>query len=239
MIKRTDILIERYHVLVSQHNDLIKKGVMQSKAELLTLLTVCKMRARAFVESKNKLWTEYLRLKHQNEKAQKTGVTFLPAVVKLAELKKREEEARTAMAEMGDALIKLLDMWQAAGATYEELLTLCNANYPGMKKQLKDFYQNNTDKQELFSRIVFVHNLDYKNPRDIGFLEDSVDAPLTHCIKEFFLDKMQNDPDIKESVHEAMCRFFPEVMENTLTVRTDEDGIQRLYDKNGECLGEV
>lgn len=234
-MKRTDLLIERYRILADRYNASIAQEYRQDKTEILTLLTACKMCARAVTEIKNRLWTEYLRLNHQNEKVQRSGVTFLPAVVKLEELKAREKEARDAMAEMGAELLKLLDIWQAAGAAYEELLTFCNANYQGMKKQLGKFYED----APTFSDLVFVHNLDYKNPRDTGFVENSVDAPLTHCVKEYFIKKILHDPAGKAAAHEAMLHFFPEVMEHAITVCMDEDGVQRLYDKDGECLGEV
>lgn len=227
-MKRTDLLIERYRILADRYNASIAQEYRQDKTEILTLLTACKMCARAVTEIKNRLWTEYLRLNHQNEKAQRSGVTFLPAVVKLEELKAREKEARDAMAEIGAELLKLLDIWQAAGAAYEELLTFCNANYQGMKKQLGKFYED----APTFSDLVFVHNLDYKNPRDTGFVENSVDAPLTHCVKEYFIKKILHDPAGKAAAHEAMLHFFPEVMEHAMTVCMDEDGVQRLYDKD-------
>ena len=66
-----------------------------------------------------------------------------------------------------------------------------------------------------------------------------LDAPLTHCVKEYFIKKILHDPAGKAAAHEAMLHFFPEIMEHAITVCMDEDGVQRLYDKDGECLGEV
>ena len=58
-------------------------------------------------------------------------------------------------------------------------------------------------------------------------------------LKEYFIKKILHDPAGKAAAHEAMLHFFPEVMEHAITVCMDEDGVQRLYDKDGECLGEV
>ena len=66
-------------------------------------------------------------------------------------------------------------------------------------------------------------------------------APLTHAIKEYWMDRVLHTEDGKRAAHEAMKAIFPEITENALRLVTDADGVQHLIDKDGieiETFGE-
>lgn len=238
-MKNINALLKRREELCEQHNKLLEQGGCPSKQMIQNLLIVYRMLAREITVLHNVRWFEYRRMKHQNERMERAGITFLPAVSRLELLKKQDDEALIGMAELGETLMQLLDKWQAAGASYDELLTFCNANYPGMREQLNDFYNGDSDSERDFSGLVFVHNLDYKNPRDTGCIEYEIDAPLTHCIKEYVTESILHNPEAKAVTCEAMAEAFPGIMDHATFMRTDEDGVRRFYDKDGECIGEA
>lgn len=238
-MKNLNVIEKKYDELCRRHNLRVEQNIRPSKQEVQNLLTVSRMLARAMTEMRNNLWSEYRRMNHQNEKMKRRGISFPLAEKRLEQIKGRLQAARNAMSEVGENLMLLLDKWQITRATYDDLLNFCNANYPGMRKRLEDFYSRNPDSKQDFSGLVFVHNLDYKDPHDKGWIENEIDAPLTHCMKELWSHKLMTDPKVSEGAHHALMKAFPDLMNNIRTLRTDEDGVQRLYDKDGECVGEV
>lgn len=71
----------------------------------------------------------------------------------------------------------MLDLWQQAGATFEDLCNICNRDPAQVRKELLE----SESIDDSFAGLVMVHNLDYKDPRNSGWLEDYIDAPLTHA----------------------------------------------------------
>lgn len=123
----------------------------------------------------------------------------------------------------------MLDLWQLAGATFEDLCNLCNRDPAQVRKELLE----SESTSDSFSGLAMVHNLDYKDPRETGWLEDSVDAPLTHALKAYMQDIMLHTEEGQKAAHAAMEAVFPEIMENAMTVVTGEDGVRRLIDRDG------
>ena len=89
---------------------------------------------------------------------------------------------------------------------------------------------------ESFATLATAFNLDYKDPRNTGWLEDYIDAPLTHALKAYMQDLMLHTEAGKKAAHEAMNAVFPEIMENAMRMVTDEDGVRHLIDKDGEIV---
>lgn len=87
--------------------------------------------------------------------------------------------------------------------------------------------------------MVFVHNLDYKDPRNTGWVEYEIDAPLTHAVKAHWMALVRHTDAGRKAAHKAMNAAFPGITENTLTVITDADGIQHLIDKDGVDIGTI
>ena len=128
----------------------------------------------------------------------------------------------------GESIVVTLDFWQSIGATLADLCNLCNRDYAQVLEQIKP---ERADRE--FSSLIFVYNLDYKDPRNRGWIDFDVDAPFTHAVKEFFLDRMINTPEGREASHRAMEECFPGIMEGALMEVTDADGVRRLIDKDG------
>lgn len=85
---------------------------------------------------------------------------------------------------------------------------------------------------------MFVYNLDYA-PDGTGWIDDKADAPFTHAAKEYMLDIMLHTAKGREASHNALMEVFPEMMENTMTMRVDEFGQKCLYDHEGNLIGPV
>ena len=64
-----------------------------------------------------------------------------------------------------------------------------------------------------------------------------MDAPLTHAVKEYYLDLMLHTKEGREAAHSALEASFPEIMENALRLVTDADGVKHLVDKDGVEVG--
>lgn len=122
--------------------------------------------------------------------------------------------------------------WQSTGATLDDLCSLCNRDPEQVREELDPT-------EKLFSEMVFVHNLDYKDPRSTGWVEYEIDAPLTHAVKAHWIDLVRHTEAGRKAAHEAFEAVFPEIAENALTVVTDADGIQHLIDKDGVDVGTV
>lgn len=214
----------------------------------LTLLVLYRLRARAAHEWRMNRREELRGLERAVRKSEADGVTcvFSKRVID----RRREEctEAAKALANIGELIVHTLNIWQGAGATFDDLCNLCNRNPEQARKELYDFYHRDPDfvdeesgdewiEREPFSVLATVHNLDYKNPYDTGFLEDSVDAPLTHALKAHMLDEILHTEAGRKAAHKAMEAVFPDVMGSALTVITDKNGVRHLYDKDGEEVG--
>lgn len=167
-------------------------------------------------------------------KAREEGIVFPFADQRLKQLNAASAQSRKDLVEVGAAMCTLLDRWQSYGATLHDLANLCNRSYDEVVRKIKP---ERLDAE--FSGLMFIYDLDYKDNRDRGFIDHDVDAPLTHAIKEFYLDQMINTSEGRKASHEAMEAVFPEIMENALTLVTDADGVKRLIDKDGVEIGTV
>ena len=112
------------------------------------------------------------------------------------------ELQRAALVDYGQSITATLDFWQSIGATLADLCNLCNRDYTQVLKEIKP---ERVERE--FSSLIFVYNLDYKDPRNRGWIDFDVDAPFTHAVKEFFLDRMINTPEGRE----AFLRFVAAV----------------------------
>lgn len=206
-------------------NELIRKRALA----YLVILRHC---ARAAHDLSERKYKEICDLDSIVDKAKKDGITCVLTKPRLKQLREEAKKARDALARVGGTICSTLDLWQEAGATFEDLCSLCNRNPEQVRAELRD-----EDLIKSFSKLATIENLDYKNPRETGFIEDYVDAPLTHALKAYLVWAMTETEEGRKRTHEAMERFFPEIMENAYTEVTDEDGVRHLYDKDGEEVG--
>ena len=166
--------------------------------------------------------------------AEQSGVSF-PLGKQWVEKYQRElRAAKAELSEVGKETCVTLDLWKCQGATLRDLCNLCCKDYGQAIKQI------GPDRlDEWFSSLVFIYNLDYKDPSNRGFIDYEVDAPLTHAVKDHMLDLMLNTPEGRRASHEALEKFFPGIMENAARLVTDADGVQHLIDKDGVEVGTV
>lgn len=164
------------------------------------------------------------------KKAERDGIRFLLGEQQLSKLREEYRAAESRLAEIGKSICLMLDTWQSTGATLEDLCNLCNCDPAQVKAKLDPT-------EKLFSEIVFVRNLDYKDPRNRGWIEDEIDAPLTHAVKAHWMDLVRHTDAGRKAAHEAMNAAFPEITENALRLVTDADGVKHLIDKDGVEVG--
>lgn len=207
----------------------------QEKARKLALATLLMLRQQsriAHMEAES-LWGEARGLKRAMKKMSEAALKFPLGELRVKKLENAANAAQKELAHVGEEIYQMLELWQQAGATFEDLCNLCNRDPAQVRKELLE----SESIADSFAGLAVVHNLDYKNPGDTGILEDSVDAPLTHALKAYVLNTLLHTEAGRKAAHEALKSVFPKIMENAITVVTDEDGIRHLIDKNGVDIG--
>ena len=83
---------------------------------------------------------------------------------------------------------------------------------------------------------MFIYCLDYPPSDKSEWIDDHVDAPFTHAIKEFMLFQMVNTPEGRKASDEALKAVFPELWENALIQQVDENGNKYFTDREGNRI---
>lgn len=202
-------------------------GQVPGKREILGQLVLLRFMIRENMRLHNEAWDNlrFYERKKNTLKQMGVAVPFLDR-----EIQKQMgfvKAFKSTLAIFGQSLFH----GQEAGATRDDLLNLCNAH------RLADWNKRKLDEDEHdnFSGLVFVYNLDYPDDGS-EFIEETVDAPFTHAMKEFMLRIMLHTPEGREASHQAMMEVFPEAMENAMTVRENEFGEKCLYDSKGNLV---
>ncbi len=200
----------------------------KSRKEARTLLVLYRVQARDTVTQMVQNTAELRGLKRSLKKAEEAGIAFPMGEARIKTLEEKDKALQRMLVDLGQAITVTLDFWQSIGATLPDLCNLCNRDYEQVVKKIKPERIGRE-----FSSLIFVYNLDYKDPRNRGWIDFDVDAPFTHAVKEYHLDLMINTPEGRAASHRAMEECFPGIMENALTEVVDADGIHRLIDKDG------
>lgn len=200
----------------------------KAKKDTRTVLVLYRLQARETVANLTHDTEELRSLKRALKKAEQAGITFPMGKQRVKTLEEKVKLQRAALVDYGQSITATLDFWQSIGATLADLCNLCNRDYTQVLKEIKP---ERVERE--FSSLIFVYNLDYKDPRNRGWIDFDVDAPFTHAVKEFFLDRMINTPEGRAASHRAMEECFPGIMEGALMEVTDADGVRRLIDKDG------
>ena len=183
----------------------------QVKKDTRTMLALYRLRAREAVTDLVRDTDELRSLKRALKKAEQAGITFPMGEKRVKTLEEKVKLQRERLVNYGESIVVTLDFWQSIGATLADLCNLCNRDYAQVLKKIKP---ERVDRE--FSSLIF-----------------DVDAPFTHAVKEFFLDRMINTPEGREASRRAMEECFPGIMEGALMEVTDDDGVRRLIDKDG------
>ena len=212
--------------LKTASNDQIKRDYLQ---KVIIFRMIARELWYRLMESRSHLRA----IQRDIEIMKRNGITFVLAEKLLEPKKEHEKIVENAVIRVGEMLMNLLDGWQSCGATLKDLCILCNRDYELVLKKIPE-----ENKDELFSFLIFIYNLDYKDHR-FEWIDDSVDAPLTHCIKEYMLYLMTKTSEGKAAAHEALTNVFPKLFEHACYISKDEYGEEHLYDGVGNDLGTV
>ncbi len=193
-----------------------------------TLLVLYRVRARDTVANLTQDTDELHSLKRTLKKAEQAGITFPLGEQRVKVMEEKVKLQRERLVGYGESIVVTLDWWQGIGATLEDLCNLCNRDH---KQVLREIKPERVDLE--FSSLIFVYNLDYKDPRNRGWIDYDVDAPFTHAVKDYFLELMISTPEGRAASHRALEECFPGILEGALMEVTDADGVRRLIDKDG------
>lgn len=202
------------------------------RRDMLSLLVLYRLRSRDASQELAEKWAAIRALDRSMKKAESAGISFPLGTQRLSKLLEEYRAAEGKLAEVGKDICLALDFWQSTGATLDDLCNLCNRDPEQVREELDPT-------EKLFSEMVFAHNLDYKDPRNAGWVEYEIDAPLTHAVKAHWMALVRHTDAGRKAAHKAMNAAFPGITENTLTVITDADGIQHLIDKDGVDIGTI
>lgn len=129
----------------------------------------------------------------------------------------------------GNAICASLDLWQSLGAGIEDLFNLCNAK----PKQIEEVYHDNFEHKK-FSEIMMVYCLDYHHKGNWFDIRNY--APLTHSIKEYYIDHLEKAhvkyPELREATDNKIQELFPELSKHIAEEKKDEYGNTYYY--NGD-----
>lgn len=202
----------------------------REKARKLALTTLIMYRHQARIAhgKTESIRSEIRSMKRSVKKMAAEGMKFPFGEMRIKKLEGDQDAAEKELARIGEEIHCMLELWQSVGATFDDLCNLCNRDPVQVRKQLRDEHLD-----ESLSKLAMIYNLDYKNPHDTGWLEDSVDAPLTHALKAYLLDTMLHTEAGRKASHEALEAVFPEIMDKALMEYTDADGVRHLIDKDG------
>lgn len=154
----------------------------------------------------------------------------------IKDLTKERDDCKKHIDELNDFLINTgkiictsLDLWQSLGASIEDLFNLCNAK----PKQIQEVYRDHFESKK-FSRIMMVYGLDYDHKGDWYDMRNH--APLTHSIKEYYIDFLEKAhvkyPEVREATDNKIQELFPALSEHVVTEKKDENG--NIYYFNGD-----
>lgn len=185
--------------------------------------------ARTIIENYNYYSFHLRRVNRERNKLKQQDMTFLPLEKQAQTYRFMLEDSRRRMTDVGEQMFWFLDGWQQAGATLRDLCDLCSKPY---QQAVKEISPDRLD--DAFSGIMFVHCLDYQHDfSDSGSYDTEVDAPFTHCIKEYMLDQMLTNPDAKRAADEAFEMCFPELAAKMVTPATTAEGETVYFDREG------
>lgn len=223
-------------VKIAEHfDDLYQKvadETIHPKNEYLRLLILLRMMIRSVLATQNQANLDLRYYRRQKKLMERQGISFI--LLDAAILQKEEvyDTTKKALVRFGEDVSLLLDSWQYAGATYEELFNLCGSHR--MKNWKKERLSIEKDRE--FSGLAFVYNLDYPDDGS-EWIEETTDAPFTHALKEHMFDRITNTEAGQRAAHKAIEAVFPGLFENAMTITTDVEGRRCLVDKDGEIVG--
>lgn len=236
-------LYEKAYATLARIDLATKTGRSDALAALaLRYVVLARMLARRAMEAVLDAHDALRAARRSMKRAEEAGITFALAKARLTQLEADYQRFHQEQIQLGWIVMDALDRWQDAGATLRDLCNLCNRDYDQVITTLDELmtkYDLGDWRDDRFSALVCTHNLDYKNPRNTGWIDEHVDAPLTHTAKEYMLDVMLHTREGREASHQAMNECFPEIMENAITLVTDADGIQRFIDGDGVEVGTI
>jgi len=200
----------------------------------LTMLVILRQQSRYYHNLSEDKWSEADALERSIKKASATGVTFPLGEQRVKALRDEASEARKELASVGESMCGVMDAWQNAGATFEDLCNFCNRFPDKVKPHLLDGWE-----KEPFGVLATAYTLDYKDPRGTDWLRDGVDAPIAHALRAYQLDLMLHTEFGRQAAHAAMTQVFPEIVDSMVRIVTDGNGTRHIYDKDGVEIGTV
>lgn len=190
--------------------------------------TLCLARATAV-----RLIAEYVKIQESKKRFQKIvnhfskQKNFNKTVSVVNPYQEAEKRYRDTIAELGGLFFTMLDEWQKYGASTAELRTFCNGCGSAWFKRISD---SGTE----FSSVVGAGYADYKETGD--WLETIPEAPLSVCLREFFLYSILHTEHGKAAAKFALHSTFPELKDSFLYRCIDEDGNEFFVNQEGEVI---
>lgn len=220
---------EKY--MLELHSGKISK--ISKKAYFRKCAVLTRLIAQYTIEEYNEADFEYNKSRRMRERFDHQGVkiTTLDKTTEL--LNKRCKFVKSVLALLGRLLCTSLDGWQNSGATYNDLYNFCCCSEKTISEMKKDIDEGTTE----FSKLVCIHCPDDKNKGD--FVDITKYAPITHAVKEYFLEELQNackNRETKLKVRDKLLEMFPEFNDCILTEHTDEYGDTFYMDSDGSII---
>lgn len=195
--------------------------------EVRRALIAARFVVRGVLETYNAAQSKRRAISHRLSTIKQQGVLFPMLNLQLEEINAVCERQKTMLADLGALCRNYLDLWQEKGATFEDFCDLCGLA-PRLRKEAQE--------RKCFSEMVFIHDFDYRPRYHDGWIDTEDDGSFTHALKEYFINFMLTTDEGRCAAHQAMEECFPDLMDKVLTLATDDDGNQVLFDACGEVV---
>lgn len=200
----------------------------KSKELALKALVMLRMLSRITYKKIQDIRCDIRGLKRNMKKLEEYDVKFPIGGMYVEDLENVLRAYNEELAHVGEATHIMLDLWQQSGASFDELCNLCNRDPFQVQKEIGEDFLD-----ESFSGIVMIFGLDHKNHRDISWIDDSFDAPLTNALQAYLRNCVLNTETGMKVARKVIGNFLPEIFGKTMKVEIDKNGIRHLIDIDG------
>ena len=166
------------------------------KRKCSNLVVLTRLEARNYVNEHKAAKAKLQQTLRAVRKAEDGGVSCLFTGKWISDLYKKVEAAQETLYRYGMTTAVILDQWQIAGATLEDLCNLCDKSFTVLKSELSP-----SEYTDRFSTLVAAHD---------------IDATLTYLFREMLSYVMAHTKEGQDVGKNGTDLRFPGLMSNTL-----------------------
>lgn len=186
-----------------------------TKKAWANLLLKLRWQLRRYIKQQRKL--SDLRHKLKDNLAEEEAKTFKNQLRiaslrgAIRELDSILSEIKESIARCGGLLFEALPQYEACGATDHDLAQLINCNARKMERIRADFNEMDTQGHSFFTDAIFIFHAENPLEREKEDFVIFSDLPFFDAMTRHFIRTMEVNPKLRQTAHDALDKFFPEL----------------------------